>query len=104
MVELALSKVVKNYGFKNVLTGFDLELKTNERIALIGPNGSGKTTIFKMIMGEEPVTSGNIFIRKGASIGMLSQMPQKYDDSITVLDVIKSSVKKVYELETKLRE
>lgn len=104
MIELSLSKIVKSYGFKRVLNEFDLELKTGERIALIGPNGSGKTTIFKMIIGEEVPTSGTISIRKGATIGMLSQMPQIYSDNITVIDVIRSGKKHLFELENKLRE
>lgn len=104
MIELNLSKVSKNYGFKKVLDGFDLELKTGERIALIGPNGSGKTTIFKMIIGEENANSGNISIRKEATLGMLSQMPVTYPKGTKVIDVIKSSKKSLFEIERKLRE
>ena len=104
MIELSLNKVVKNFGFKNVLNGFDLELKTGERVALIGPNGSGKTTIFKMITGEETATYGNISIRKGATLGMLSQMPKVYGDDVCVVDVVKSGRKQLYELEQRLRE
>ena len=104
VIELSLNKVGKNFGFKKILDGFDLELKTGERVALIGPNGSGKTTIFKMIIGEENPTSGNIIIRKDATLGMLSQMPQTYEKGVTVLDVIKSSKKELFDLENKLRE
>lgn len=104
MIELNLNKVVKSFGFKKVLDEFDLELKTSERIALIGPNGSGKTTIFKMITGEENVNSGNISVRKGATLGMLSQIPQAYSDDVTVLDVIKSGKQQLFDLEIKIRE
>ena len=103
MIELSLNKVVKSFGFKKVLNEFNLELKTGERVALIGPNGSGKTTIFKMIIGEETPTSGNISIRKGTTLGMLSQMPEIYDDDVCVFDVIKSGRKQLFELEQKLR-
>ena len=104
MIELSLSKVVKSFGFKKILNEFDLELKSGERVALIGPNGSGKTTIFKMIIGEEVPTSGNISIRKGATLGMLSQIPKTYGDDVCVVDVIKSGKNKLFELEQKLRE
>lgn len=104
MIELSLNKVVKSFGFKRVLEEFDLELKTGERVALIGPNGSGKTTIFKMIMGEETPTSGMISVRKGATLGMLSQIPKVYSDDITVLDVLKSGKKQVYDVEKRLRD
>lgn len=104
MIELSLNKVVKDFGFKRVLEEFDLELKTGERVALIGPNGSGKTTIFKMIMGEETPTSGMISVRKGATLGMLSQIPKVYSDDITVLDVLKSGKQQVYDIEKRLRD
>lgn len=104
MIELSLNKVVKSFGFKRVLEEFDLELKTGERVALIGPNGSGKTTIFKMITGEETPTSGMISVRKGATLGMLSQIPKVYSDDITVLDVLKSGKQQVYDIEKRLRD
>ena len=104
MIELSLNKVVKSFGFKRVLDEFDLELKTGERVALIGPNGSGKTTIFKMITGEENPTSGIISVRKGATLGMLSQIPKIYSDDVTVLDVLKSGKQQVYDIEKRLRD
>ena len=53
MIEICVNNAQKNFGFKRVLDGFDLEATTGERIALIGPNGCGKTTLFKIISGEE---------------------------------------------------
>ena len=103
MTELSLNNLVKNFGFKNVLNGFDLELNTGERVSLIGPNGSGKTTIFKLIMGEEMPNSGQISIRKGATIGFLSQIPPKYNDDLTVREIIVQGKSKVLEVESKLR-
>ena len=104
MTELSLNNLVKNFGFKNVLNGFDLELNTGERISLIGPNGSGKTTIFKLIMGEEMPNSGQISIRKGATIGFLSQIPPKYDENLTVREIIIQGKAKILEVESKLRK
>ena len=103
MTELSLNNLVKNFRFKNVLNGFDLELNTGERVSLIGPNGSGKTTIFKLIMGEEMPNSGQISIRKGATIGFLSQIPPKYNDDLTVKEIIIQGKSKVLEVESKLR-
>ena len=104
MIELNINKVVKNYGFKNVLNEFDLELKTRERVALIGPNGSGKTTLFKIITGEESISSGTVSIRKDATIGTLSQMPMVYSDDTKVIDIIRDSKKHVYELEDRIKK
>ena len=104
MTELSLNNIEKTFGFKKILNGFDLELKTGERVALIGPNGSGKTTIFNMITGDEIPTAGQISIRKGATVGFLSQMPPKYDDEATVRDIIVQGKAKLLEVEAKLRK
>ena len=104
MIELSLNKVEKNFGFKKVLNGFSLELKTGERVALIGPNGSGKTTIFKIITGEENLNAGNISIRKGATVGMLSQIPPTFPKETTVKEILLIGKAKVLEIEQKMRE
>lgn len=104
MLEIGLSKLVKSYGFKKVLDEFDFEATTGERIALIGPNGCGKSTLFKIIAGLETVKSGSIAIRKGATIGLLDQIPPTVNDDVTVREILTSGVKKIYELEAHLRE
>ena len=104
MIEVSLSNIEKNFGFKKVLNGFNLELKTKERIALIGPNGSGKTTIFKIIIGEENINNGNISIRKDSTIGMLSQIPPIFKEETTVKEILLIGKTKVIEIEQKLRE
>ena len=104
MIELSLSNIEKNFGFKKILNGFNLELKTKERIALIGPNGSGKTTIFKIIIGEENINNGNISIRKDSTIGMLSQIPPIFKEETTVKEILLIGKTKVLEIEQKLRE
>lgn len=104
MIELSLNNIEKNFGFKKLLDGFNLELNTGERVSLIGPNGSGKTTIFKMIVGEEMPNAGQISIRNGATIGFLSQIPPKYDDDLTVREIIMQGKAKLLETESKLRK
>ena len=74
MIEIELNKIKKNFGLKNILDGFNLELKTGERVALIGQNGSGKSTILKIIAKQESIDSGTINIRSGAKIGILNQI------------------------------
>ena len=77
MIEIELNNIIKNYGLKNVLNGMNLTLKTGERAALIGCNGAGKSTVFKIIMKQESISSGTINIRKNATIGMLKQISKK---------------------------
>ena len=104
MIEINVNNAQKSFGFKRVLDGFDLEANTGERIALIGPNGCGKTTLFKIIAGEERLDQGDVFIRRNASIGLLSQIPPKVDDSVTVRDILTKSFEEVFRIEKQLRE
>lgn len=104
MIEIAMNNAKRNFGFKNVLDGFNLEATTGERIALIGPNGCGKTTIFKIIAGEEKLDSGMVTTRKGASIGLLSQIPPKVSDDYTVRGLLLKDFQKLFEVERKMRE
>lgn len=53
MIEIELKNVKKNFGLKNVLDGVSFEVKTGEKISLIGENGSGKSTVLKIINGIE---------------------------------------------------
>lgn len=65
MIEIELNNVKKNYGLKNVLDGINFEVKTGERISLIGENGSGKSTILKIISGTEKQDSRKCKYKKG---------------------------------------
>ena len=104
MIEISVSNVQKNFGFKRVLDGFNMEVTTGERIALIGPNGCGKTTLFKIIFGEENLDQGMVSIRKNATIGLLSQIPPKVNDNITVRDILLKTFDEVFKVERQLRE
>ena len=73
MLEIVLNKISKNYGNKKILKNINFEIKTNEKVALIGQNGCGKTTLFKLITKIENPDSGTITIRKGAKIGLLAR-------------------------------
>ena len=61
--------------FDKILNNIDLTVQKGEKVALIGPNGSGKSTILKIVGKIENINSGEVSIRKGASIGYLSQIP-----------------------------
>ena len=104
MIELSVNNAQKSFGFKRVLDGFNLEATSGERIALIGPNGCGKTTLFKIISGEEGLDQGMVSIRKNASVGLLSQIPPKVDDLVTVKDILLKSFEEVFKVEKQLRE
>ena len=91
MIDINLNKVCKSYGFDKVLNNIDLNINKGEKVALIGSNGCGKTTLLKVIAGIENINSGEISIRKNTSIGYLSQIPE--NNNIIVKDYIYSTFK-----------
>ncbi len=70
---LRLDCVSKIYPQGEVLKNVSWELKAGDRIGLVGPNGSGKTTQFKIITGHEEPTSGNVIRQQGLKVGYLCQ-------------------------------
>lgn len=70
---LRLDNVSKIYPQGEVLKNVSWELKAGDRIGLVGPNGSGKTTQFKIITGHEEPTSGQVIRQQGLKVGYLCQ-------------------------------
>src|SRR5258705_11669669 len=68
-----LSEVHKSYGTQDVLRGVSLQITPGERVGLVGRNGSGKTTIFRLINNEEPPDSGEVIRARGMRLGLLAQ-------------------------------
>lgn len=104
MIDISIINIKKNYGFKNVLDGFTLDIKSGEKIGLIGQNGCGKTTLFRLITQEEGLDDGSISIRKGANVRLLSQMPPIVDDECTVKDILTRDFKDVFDIEMRMKE
>ena len=104
MIEIELNNIKKNYGLKNILDGFSLELKTGERVALIGQNGSGKSTILKIIAKQENIDGGTINIRNGAKIGILNQIYENEKNDISVEEFLYQSFEEIFKIEKKLNK
>ncbi|MBK6759870.1 MAG: ABC-F family ATP-binding cassette domain-containing protein [Ignavibacteria bacterium] len=65
--------IVKSYGEKKVLRGVDFTLERGEKIAFIGKNGEGKTTLAKIIAGVEPPTAGEVQLGHAVAVGYYAQ-------------------------------
>ena len=104
MIEIGINKVIKNYGFNNVLNGISFEIHKGEIVSLVGANGSGKTTLLKIIAGEENPTGGNVSVRNGASIGFLKQIQDIEEDNVRVEDILYRSIKNIFDLEKRLKD
>lgn len=103
MIEIALSNVDKNFGFKKIFDSFDLEIMSGEKVGLIGPNGCGKSTLFKLITKEDVPSSGIVTTRKGAKVGFLPQMPMLPNENISVSEFLSSSFEEIYRISKEMR-
>lgn len=68
-----LSDVYKSYGAQDVLRGASLQVNAGEHVGLVGRNGAGKTTIFRLISGSEPADKGDVVRARGLRLGLLEQ-------------------------------
>ncbi|MBO7746251.1 ABC-F family ATP-binding cassette domain-containing protein [Paenibacillus sp. MWE-103] len=76
MSVIRLENVTKKYGDALIFREIYFRLSQGERIALIGRNGAGKSTVFKLILGQEEPTSGKVEVDPGARIGYFSQFSE----------------------------
>ncbi len=101
MIEINFNNVTKSYGFDIVLDKINIDIKTGEKVALVGENGSGKSTFLKLITKEENVTDGIISIRNGSKIGYLKQ--ELLDSNELVKDLLLNSFEELKEIEKELK-
>jgi ATP-binding cassette, subfamily F, member 3 len=68
-----LSEVHKSYGVQDVLRGTSLQINAGEHVGLVGRNGAGKSTIFRLVRGEESADKGEVIKARGIRLGLLDQ-------------------------------
>ena len=73
MVVLSCKDISKSYGIQEVLKKVTFSINAGDKVGIIGGNGEGKSTLFKIICKEIVQDDGEIFIDKNKSIGYLSQ-------------------------------
>lgn len=73
MAVLRINGLTKSFGIEKVFENVSFDIRSGERIGLVGANGAGKTTLLKCIMGAEEFDSGSIKAENGAVIGYLRQ-------------------------------
>lgn len=117
MFELSLNSVKKYMDATLVLNNINFQVYAGEKIGIVGVNGSGKSTILKLISKVEPMNyypgypqtssygydEGFVCVPREATCAYLEQIP-KYEDDVKVIDVLKLAFNDVYTLEKKLRE
>ncbi|MRN52021.1 ribosomal protection-like ABC-F family protein [Paenibacillus monticola] len=95
--------VQKYHGAQLVLNDITFDIRQGEKIGLIGRNGCGKTTLFHLLNGEERPDQGQISLRRGSVIGLLSQI-QEVSGQETVYSVLQRSFAEPLQWQSRLRE
>jgi ATP-binding cassette subfamily F protein 3 len=70
-----LNDVYKSYGGTDVLRSVTLQVNPGERVGLVGRNGAGKTTIFRLVTAQEEADRGEVVLLRGLRLGLLEQQP-----------------------------
>ena len=102
MIILALQDVRKSFGTHEVLKRVSFTLQEQDRMGLVGVNGCGKSTLMKIITGEEPADAGSVNIQKGLRIGYLAQQGELSGQE-TVREVLESVFKPLVRMEEEMR-
>ena len=101
---VVLSNVSKKFGTQKIFSGIDLVVNDNDQIAIVGPNGIGKSTLIKIIMGQEEIDNGDVQKNKDLSIGYLPQETHWNSLDDTILEEMISADEATYDLIIKKRE
>ena len=105
-----LDDVYKSYGGTEVLRGVTLQINPREHVGLVGRNGAGKTTIFRLLMGREETDRGDVILLRGLRAGLLEQQPvfagdtSVRDEALSVFTELRSLEEEIARLEHAMSE
>ena len=102
MVDIRVSGLVKSFDLeKRILDGLTFQVDSGERVGLLGRNGAGKTTVFRMLTGELEADEGEVQIAAGRRLGLISQIPV-YPAGYTVEDVLQTAFSRMFRLKDEM--
>lgn len=96
MALIDLIEISKKFGTKEILNKVSFSIQERERLAIIGKNGGGKSTLMKIIAGTLQADDGRRIIQNNINVQMLAQNPN-FDENITVKEAIKQELKELYQ-------
>ena len=104
MIDISVKDLVKSYEVgSNILDGLSFDVNTGEHIGILGPNGCGKTTLFKILTGSLDYDEGQVSVAKGKRIGLISQIP-RFPEGWTTEDVLKSAHQHLYNIQERMQD
>jgi ATP-binding cassette subfamily F protein 3 len=97
-----LSEATKSYGGTEILRGVSFQVNPGEKVGLVGRNGAGKTTVFRLITGQEAPDSGDVFKANNLNLGLLDQHVD-FGTAETVHTAALSAFKEIHDIEADMR-
>ena len=110
MIILSCKDICKSYGIRDVLKDITFSINDGDKVGIIGANGEGKSTLFKIITKEISQDSGEIFIDKNKTLGYLSQNlaldsdKNIYEETLSVFHELLNIEERLSSLEIKMNE
>lgn len=102
MVDIQVKELTKFFVIgENLLNGLSFEIQEGERVAILGRNGCGKTTLFNILTGQMDYDSGEVFVNPNKRLGLISQIP-KFPPEYTVEDVLRSAYNQLTRIKQKM--
>jgi ATP-binding cassette, subfamily F, member 3 len=100
---LRLENVYKSYGAEEILRGVSFQINPGEKVGLVGRNGAGKTTIFRLLLHQEAPDRGQLFRASNLSLGLLEQK-HRFVHGTTVLETALAVFHNLREIEQRLQQ
>ena len=101
MIALSVSDVTLSFGADVILKDVTFSVNDGDRVGIIGVNGAGKTSLFRVITGEYSPNAGGVFVQKGHTVGVLEQNPDltALPGDISCLEYMYGAFPRLIELE-----
>lgn len=104
MIDIAVNGLIKSFEVGSILLdGLSFDVHEGECVGIMGRNGCGKTTLFRLLTGEISPDEGEIMINSGKKLGLISQIPH-YPDGYTVEDVLRTAFAGLEVMRRKMEE
>ena len=104
MIDIAVKDLVKSFEIgDNLLDGLSFQVQEGECVAILGRNGCGKTTLFRILTGEIGYDQGEVYVNPGKRLGLISQIP-RYPQGSTVEDVLRSAFRPLLRMRRRMAE